>query len=133
MALCCVTSFLCFFLCIFLRFLVWTVGLGTKLEKLFQITKVKSLHINKFLNPIVYYYVGDRLFVFEQDLLVNVVIFNNNITKKPLATKINKSIRYIEAFWQRSAGGGIGHPQHLVQRLEASSNRDYYELAQLIK
>ena len=44
--------------------------------------------VPRFLNPIVYYLVGDRLFVFAQNRLSNVTIFNNNYTKKPLKAVI---------------------------------------------
>ena len=99
-----------------------------------RISTVQDVTIPRNPNPIIAYYFGDRLFTFEGSKIVSTVIFNNHITKRFSSTKLHKKLRLIQTYWTDvHSKAGIGHPKHLIERLENSNDKNYYYLSQLIK
>ena len=101
-----------------------------KLAKELKICTVGNLKVPRFLNPTLYFYVGDRLFFMYKDLIVNKPIFNNNFTKKPSGTRINKKAKLLELFWtDRESKEGLGNPFMFCQMLEKSNDKFMYQIS----
>jgi len=100
------------------------------LEKILRVSTISNIKIPRFLNPTLYFYVGDRLFFLYKDLIVNKPIFNNNFTKKPSGTRINKKAKLLELFWtDRESKEGLGNPFMFCQMLEKSNDRFMYQIS----
>ena len=100
------------------------------LEKILRVSTTTNIKIPRFLNPTLYFYVGDRLFFLYKDLIVNKPIFNNNFTKKPSGARINKKAKLLELFWtDRESKEGLGNPFMFCQMLEKSNDRFMYQIS----
>jgi len=90
--------------------------------------------VPKFLNPILCYYIDDRIFTYEDGKITYKLLFNNQITKFEDNTMIDRKRKFIEFRWgDYIQKEGIGSPQHLLAKLEASGNKEQYELGTLIR
>jgi hypothetical protein len=86
---------------------------------------VKDVSIPRNPNPILAYYFGDRLFSFEGSKIISTVIFNNKLTKRFSSTKVHKKQRLLQTYWTDThSKAGLGHPKHLIARLENSNDKD---------